>query len=256
MGHIEEPASLLTGPPTIHTDIAFWGKTAVQGNWLGFNIRDLSAPGNPKQVSFTSCEGNQGDVIVWDDIVVRSWNSPASGTSTCDGQTVPAGFEGLHVFDISDVTDPALVASVDLSNGAIPGRCGSHTASAVPDPSNDRLIVYNNGSQCDGFDVVTVPLSNPGGAAYMRTEPAGRHCHDTGVILGSIMMAGCAGDDGFTTWTLTSPGSLTDPAQLLSVAVPGVGIGHSAHFSKRREGPHLRPRARRRRPGRVPGDES
>jgi hypothetical protein len=41
MGHIEEPASLLTGPPTIHTDIAFWGKTAVQGNWLGCNIRDL-----------------------------------------------------------------------------------------------------------------------------------------------------------------------------------------------------------------------
>jgi hypothetical protein len=77
LGHIVEPASLLNpavGNPDIHTDIAFWGKLAIQGNWDGFNIRDISAPGNPKQVSRTFCDGNQGDVVVWDDIVVRSWN--------------------------------------------------------------------------------------------------------------------------------------------------------------------------------------
>lgn len=132
MGHIEEPASLFHGPPTVHTDIAFSGKHAFQGNWLGINIRDIGAPGNPKQVSFTECEGNQGDVVVWDDILVRTWNSPASGTQLCDGQVVPAGFEGLHIFDISDLADPELVGSVDLSSGAIPGRCGSHTATGVP----------------------------------------------------------------------------------------------------------------------------
>ena len=229
LGHIEEPASLLTGPPTIHTDIAFWGKLAVQGNWLGFNIRDISAPGNPKQVSFTSCEGDQGDVIVWDDIVVRSWNSPASGSSSCDGQPVPAGFEGLHVFDISDVNDPVLIASVNLS--AAVGRCGSHTASGVPDLDSGRLLVYNSGSGCDGFDVVEVPLENPGAATFLRTEPAGRNCHDTGVILGSAGMAACAGGNGFTLWSLSGAGSLTDPAQLMSVVVPGVTIGHSAQFS-------------------------
>ena len=41
LGHIEEPASLLNpavGNPDIHTDIAFWGTLAVQGNWDGFNI--------------------------------------------------------------------------------------------------------------------------------------------------------------------------------------------------------------------------
>ena len=65
----------------------------------------------------------------------------------------------------------------------------------------------------------------------MRTEPADRECHDTGVILGSVMKAACAGDDGFTVWTLNGAGSLTDPAAELSVAVPGVGIGHSAQFS-------------------------
>jgi hypothetical protein len=231
LGDIVEPASLFHGPPTIHTDIAFWGKHAFQGNWLGFNIRDISAPGNPTQVSFTSCEGNQGDVVVWDDVLVRSWNSPASGTQDCDGSTVPAGFEGLHIFDISNLDDPALVGSVDLSTGAVAGRCGSHTASGVPDLDNDRLLIYNSGSGCDGIDIVEVPLSNPGAAAYIRTEPAGRDCHDTGVILGGVNMAGCAGDDGFTLWTLTGSGTLTDPDFLRSVAVPGVSIGHTAAFS-------------------------
>ncbi len=233
MGHLVEPASLLTGAGggNIHTDIAFWGKIAVQGSWLGFNIRDVSAPGNPKQVSFTSCTGNQGDVIVWDNIVVRSWNSPAGAGATCDGAPVPLGFEGLHVFDITNLADPVLVAAVDLSNGAIPGRCGSHTATGVPDHTNSQLVVYNSGSQCDGVDVVTVPFGAPGGAAYVRTEPAGRNCHDTGVILGSENMAACAGGNGWTLWTLTGTGSLINPDQLLSVAVPGVGIGHSAAFS-------------------------
>jgi hypothetical protein len=231
LGHIEEPASLFHGPPTVHTDIAFWGKHAFQGNWLGINIRDISAPGNPKQVSFTECGGNQGDVVVWDDILVRSWNSPASGTQLCDGQTIPAGFEGIHIFDISNLADPLLVGSVDLSNGAIPGRCGSHTATGVPDLANDRLLIYNSGSGCDGFDVVEVPLSSPSTPAYLRTEFAGRNCHDVGVILGDANMVSCAGGDGFTLWTLTGDGTLTDPDLLMSRSVDGVGIGHSSAFS-------------------------
>lgn len=233
VGHIVEPASLLTGAGdgNIQTDIAFWGKYAFQGTWLGFNIRDISAPGNPKHVSFTRCEGNQGDVVVWDTILVRSWNSPASGSQDCGGSTVPAGFEGLHIFDISNKLNPTLVGSVDLSTGAVFGRCGSHTATGVPDVTNNRLLVYNSGSQCDGIDIVEIPLDNPGAAVYLRTEAAGRNCHDTGVILGDAMMAACAGGDGYTLWALDGPGSLTDPELLLSVVVPGVGIGHSAAFS-------------------------
>ncbi len=234
LGHDEVPASLLNpdiGNPNIHTDIAFWGKIAFQGSWLGFDIYNVSAPGNPKLISSTVCQGNQGDVVVWEDVLVRSWNSAASGGQECDGSTVPAGFEGLHVFDISDLNDPVLVASVDLSASALAGRCGSHTATGVPDLANDRLLIYNSGSQCDGIDIVEVPLDNPAGATFLRTEPSGRHCHDTGVILGDAMLAACAGDDGFTLWTLTDFGSLEDPDELLSVSVPGVTIGHSAAFT-------------------------
>ncbi len=231
LGHIEEPASLLTGVGggNIHTDIAFWGRHAFQGSWLGFNIRNISDPRNPQQLSFTSCTGNQGDLVVWDNIVVRSWNSPAPAGATCDGQPVPEGFEGLHVFDSGNRADPVLVAAVDLSDGAIPGRCGSHTATGVPDLENGRLLVYNSGSQCEGFDIVEVPLSNPSAAAYLRTEDAGRECHDTGVILGDAMMASCAGDNGFTTWSIAE--DLENPTFLYSVSVPGVGIGHGAGFT-------------------------
>src|SRR5919109_4401771 len=121
-GHIFEPASLLNpaiANPDIHTDIAFWGKLALQGNWDGFNIRDISDPDNPTQVSRTFCDGDQGDIIVWEDVLVRAWNTntPAAGR-TCDGEAVLAGFEGLHVFDISDLSNPDLVASIDLACGS------------------------------------------------------------------------------------------------------------------------------------------
>ncbi len=235
MGHIEEPASLLTGAGggNIHTDIAFWGKHAFQGSWLGFNIRDISEPDNPTQVSFTSCNGNQGDIVVWDNILIRSWNSPASLGATCDGQSVPTGFEGLHIFDISDLADPVLVGSVDLSTNAIFGRCGSHTATGVPDLDNDRLLVYNSGSGCDGIDIVEVPLASPATAAYLRTESAGRNCHDTSVILGDAMLAACAGGNGVTVWSIGGPlgGSLVNPDLLWSSAVDGVSVGHATSFT-------------------------
>ncbi|UCH26737.1 MAG: hypothetical protein JSV66_03560 [Trueperaceae bacterium] len=235
MGHHDDPASLLNptiGNPNISTDIAFWGKYAFQGTWLGFRILNIAAPGNPKEISETTCTGNQGDMVVWEDVLVRSWNSPAGTSATCDGQPVPAGFEGLHIFDISDLNDPVLVGSV-----ATP--CGSHTATGVPDPDNNRLLIYNNGSSgaCLGIDIVEVPLDDPASASILRFENTGpaeigtRDCHDTSVILGDAMLAACAGDDGYTMWTLTGSGSLEDPDFLYDVTVPGVSIGHSGSFT-------------------------
>jgi hypothetical protein len=247
LGHIEE-AAVLGGfggaNPDIQTDIAFWGKHAFQGNWDGFNIRNIAAPGNPKQVSRTFCDGNQGDIVVWDDILVRSWNTPAGTPGafgaglTCDGQPVPAGFEGLHVFDISNLANPVLVADIELSARpqADSFGCGSHTATGVPDLANNRLLVYNSSSTspaCDWIDIISVPLDNPAGAAFLRREPSMHTCHDIGVILGDTMKAACAGGSGFRVFSLGAPdgGSLVDPLLLYHVDVPGVTIGHSAAFS-------------------------
>jgi len=236
MGHIFEPAVLVGQPgadPDIHTDIAFWGKHALQGNWDGFNIRDISAPGSPRQVSRTFCEGNQGDIVVWENILIRSWNTPAGTPGpfgaglTCDGQPVAPGFEGVHIFDISDLSDPELVGSVETV-------CGSHTATLVPDPANDRAIVYSNvSSGCNWIDIIEVPLDDPGSASLIGTEPLEHPCHDMGVIMGNENLAACAGGDGFDVFSLGAPrgGSLENPMHLRHVTVPTVTIGHSAAFT-------------------------
>ncbi len=222
-----------TSPFTANSDLAFWGKLAYHGNYDGFRIVDITEPDNPVEVlDYRECFGNQGDVVVWDDILVRSWNSPAPAGATCDGEPVLPGvfgnWEGVHVFDVSDPTDPDLVASVET-------ECGSHTATGVPDPANGRLLIYNSPSSgaCPGIDIIEVPLDDPGSASYLRFEPAGRRCHDTGVILGEAMMAACAGGNGFTVWSLDAAdgGSLEDPVQRYSKSIPGVGIGHSALFT-------------------------
>jgi hypothetical protein len=250
MGHIEEPRSATafflgeTGEiAQFHTDIAFWGKTAFQGNWLGFSVRDIRAPGNPRPISFTECTGGQGDVVIWDNILVRSWDSgaaPGSGAppgATCAGEDVPVDFAGLHVFDVSDLTAPELVGSVDLGPSADPASCGSHTATGVPDLENNRLIVYGGPStfDCPWIDVVEIPLDAPEDAAFIRQVPAGRPCHDNSAILGDAMLLACAGGDGFTMLSLAN--SLEDPEVLYSKNINEedidgeVTIGHSSAFS-------------------------
>jgi hypothetical protein len=82
-------------PGVFNSDLTFWGGRAYQGTYDGFRIIDISSPGNPKALNdYDECLGNQGDVIIWDTILIRSWNSPAPVGATCDGQPVPQGWEG------------------------------------------------------------------------------------------------------------------------------------------------------------------
>ena len=51
--------------------------------------------------------GNQGDIAIYGDILSRSWNSNTGPLgASCDGEFVPPGFEGLHIFDITNKQDP------------------------------------------------------------------------------------------------------------------------------------------------------
>jgi LVIVD repeat len=222
---------------TANSDLAFWGDTAFQGHYEGFRIVDISSPAKPKEISFTECVGNQGDVVVWEDVLIRSWNSPATGTGTslleCDGEPVAPGFEGVHIFDISDPTDPEVVGSLQLP-------CGSHTATAVPDLENDRLVVYNqtSGGPCPFITIFEVPLDDPGSASILRQEPLtdADACHDSGVILGDVMKLACASHDHANVFSIGGEdgGSLEDPEFLYTVSEPGVGEGgnwHSAAFT-------------------------
>src|ERR671910_2255075 len=79
-------AGAVTGPPPVgpgtvpwdtrNTDLAFWGDRAIQGRYDGFRVIDIRAPGNPKELAFFSCVSPQGDVVVYENLVFRSVDSP------------------------------------------------------------------------------------------------------------------------------------------------------------------------------------
>ncbi len=261
LGHSEHPAQFFGVPAAerqVSSDIAFWGKYAIHGNYDGFRIVDISAPGNPKLVSHPRCNGDQGDVYVHENIVVRSWNSPAPAGRSCMGQPVPVGFEGVHVFDISDPANPTLLKAVEFSRvGPTRGQadgCGSHTVTGVPDLANNRLVVYSNNSSgdsrpvCNASDILEVPLSKPGGARHIGRVPlrsgtlgSTNGCHDAGLILGDVNLYACASGHAANVFSVGGPrgGTLENPRFLYTIEEQDdqgnkVGIGgrwHTATFS-------------------------
>ena len=66
MGHDLKEAtfSVPDGQREISSDIAFQGKYAYQGNYNGFRVIDISAPGNPKLVAETNEAGEIVDVTL------------------------------------------------------------------------------------------------------------------------------------------------------------------------------------------------
>jgi hypothetical protein len=261
LGQNQHPATfaLPDGERKVSSDLAFWGNLAIQGNYDGFRILDISAPGNPKLISHPSCNGDQGDIVVWDNIVVRSWNAPAPEGRLCMGEPVPVGFEGVHVFDISDPANPELVTAVEFSQAGATLRgtadgCGSHTATGVPDLDNNRLVIYSNNSSgagrpvCDAMDIIEVPLDDPASASHIGYVPlvggslgSNNGCHDAGVILGDVNMVACASGHAANVFSIGAPGggTLENPQFLYNVEETDdlgnqVGIGgrwHSAAFT-------------------------
>jgi hypothetical protein len=254
LGHSPQPGSFLVpdGQRTVNSDIAFWGNLAFNGNYDGFRIIDITEPGDPQLVSWTRCNGDQGDIAVWEDLLIRSWNTKRATPRDCDGQTVPAGFEGVHVFNISNPADPVLVSSLVLP-------CGSHTLT-VAGVAQGRLVVYSNNSSSSGcvdgtqanddpvgdfMDVIAVPLADPAGTSLIHREPlAGptdptvrTGCHDAGVLRGSANLAVCASADTTNVFSIGAPrgGSIEDPQLLYTIQEPGVdghrGRWHSASLT-------------------------
>jgi len=264
-------AGAVTGPPPVgpgdvpwdtrNTDLAFWGDTVIQGRYDGFRVIDARAPGNPRDLTFFSCVSAQGDVGVYGNLVFRSVDGPqltdqctdvaqAGNPVGADCAPVPApctGFEGIQVFDIADLDNIELVASVPLD-------CGSHTHTVVPDPAGDRVLIYNSvsgvglqvnpgkyGNRCPGeefrrSDIVEVPLSDPGSASVLGSfslgeMPDGEHihaCHDIGVILGSVNRAACAGNPGASVFDISD---IENPVFLYATTSPTVTNFHSAAFT-------------------------
>ena len=169
--------------------------------------------------SNTNTVGNQGDVIVWGDLVFRSWNSgtPAPQVGGVNipvtdpaRYTTPGAFcgdwpmfrepadpatglpergqEGVHIIDISDPENPDVIGFVDTP-------CGSHTETLVPDLENNRLLIYSNSSANTTFGCLVVESSDAVRRHRHHRGPAGR----SGGRLVPALRAGRGPDGGPST---------------------------------------------------------
>jgi hypothetical protein len=248
LGHSPDFGSFLLpdGQRDANSDLAFWRNLTFHGDYDGFRILRNRGGNDPQLISRTRCNGDQGDIVVWRDVLVRSWNSPKDQPRPCDGTTVPARWEGVHVWDISNRRDPVLVGEIELSNRPFAQRerqngamaCGSHTQTAVRDRANDRLLIYNQTSVppagfpgCPFVSILEVPLDNPEDARWVRNEPLEElgpndNPHDTGVILGDVNKMAVAAHDMTHVFDIgrneIPGGSLEDPEFLYTIQEPGV----------------------------------
>ena len=127
-----------------NSDLAFKGKYAIQGNYNGFQIWDISDPKRPVLVTAYLCPASQSDVSVYGNILFVSAEAP-SARLDCGTQGVPdtvshERIRGIRIFDISDIRNPKYIANVQTCRG-------SHTHTVVSDPKDStRVYVYISGS--------------------------------------------------------------------------------------------------------------
>lgn len=164
------------------SDLAFKDNYAIQGNFNGFIIWDISDPSNPEVVVDYLCPASQSDVSVYGDLLFVSGEGLEGrldcGTEGIEQTVSEKRLRGIRIFDITDLHNPKYISNVQTCRG-------SHTHSLLVDPNDeDNIYVYVSGSApvrpdeelpgCSSsfpnedpnsalfrIEVIKVPLSNP-----------------------------------------------------------------------------------------------
>src|SRR5438105_5099950 len=172
-----------------HSDLAFTGKYAIQGNYNGFEIWDISNPAKPVLANAFECPASQNDVSVYKNLLFMS-SEATNSRQDCKFGGVPAPVSedrvrGIRIFDISDIAHPKLVTGVQTCRG-------SHTHTVVTQPGDpNNVYIYVSGTAnvrpgdelkgCqDGgrddpnsarfrLEVIKVPLAKPNTAAIVSS---------------------------------------------------------------------------------------
>ncbi|MYA41898.1 MAG: hypothetical protein F4Z31_09140 [Gemmatimonadetes bacterium] len=179
---------LSTTPPeppfvgSTNSDLAFTGDYALQGNYDGIQVWDISDPRNPVSMITYVCPASQSDVSVYDNLMFVSGEGLA-GRLDCGDQGIEEAvshhrLRGIRIFDISDIANPEYVANVQTCRG-------SHTHTVLKHPGDDdNVYIYVSGSSsvrpaeelagCSGLspdedpnsalfriEVIRVPLDDP-----------------------------------------------------------------------------------------------
>ena len=173
-----------------NSDLAFTGNYAIQGNYDGVQVWDISDPANPTSAITYVCPASQSDVSVYDNLLFVSGEG-LSGRLDCEPGGVPEAvshdrLRGIRIFDISDIRNPDYVANVQTCRG-------SHTHTVLKHPGDDENVyIYVSGSSsvrppeelagCSGLspdedpnsalfriEVIRVPLDDPQSAAIVSS---------------------------------------------------------------------------------------
>jgi len=173
-----------------NSDLAFMGHYAIQGNYNGFQVWDISDPTAPTLRQGYFCPASQSDVSVYRNLLFVSGEG-LSGRIDCGGEGVQdsvsaARLRGLRIFDISDLDNPMNVGNVQTCRG-------SHTHTVLVDPNDaENVYVYISGSsvvrspsELEGcsdempdedpnsalfrIEVIRVPLAHPEDAAIVSS---------------------------------------------------------------------------------------
>jgi hypothetical protein len=176
----------------VNSDLAFTGQYAIQGNYSGYQVWDISNPSKVTLHSAYVCPGSQSDVSVFKNLAFVSGEA-TSGRVDCGLQGVPDSvskerLRGIRIFEISDLAHPKYLANVQTCRG-------SHTHTVVTDPNdNANVYIYVSGSApirsatelpgCSGgapdqdpntelfrIEVIQVPLAHPE-QAHVISKPA------------------------------------------------------------------------------------
>ncbi|MGF1671795.1 MAG: hypothetical protein ACFCU6_15220, partial [Balneolaceae bacterium] len=127
-----------------NSDLAFKDNYAIQGNYNGFMVWDISDPADPELVVDFLCPASQSDVSVYKNLLFVSGEG-LGGRLDCGTQGVqetvsPGRLRGIRIFDITDIQNPEYIANVQTCRG-------SHTHSVLVDPDDDENIyIYVSGS--------------------------------------------------------------------------------------------------------------
>jgi LVIVD repeat len=175
---------------TTNSDLAFSGRYAIQGNYNGYLVWDISEPRKPVLKTAFLCPASQSDVSVYRNLLFVS-GEDLSARLDCGAEGVPdtvsmERLRGLRIFDISDIAHPRNVGNVQTCRG-------SHTHSVLVDPRDTaNVYVYisgssrvrspkelagcvrgptpaDSGSALFRIEVIKVPLAHPEQAAIVSS---------------------------------------------------------------------------------------
>ncbi|MFL5608016.1 MAG: LVIVD repeat-containing protein [Gemmatimonadaceae bacterium] len=127
-----------------NSDLAFKDNYAIQGNYNGYQVWDISNPRQPTLKTAYVCPASQSDVSVYKNLLFVSGEGLSGridcGTGGVKDTVSKDRLRGLRIFDISDIEHPRNVGNVQTCRG-------SHTHTLLVDPKDaENVYVYISGS--------------------------------------------------------------------------------------------------------------